>query len=292
VAEGLQFHGGVLATGSPTAARIVKALAGDDELDSIAVRVNGTLWRRVDALAEAGADDLIYVFDQATGTLTFGDGVHGHRPEAGHTITARYSTEAAGSASIVLTVTWPLQNRGYRAALRDDGSMRLEGWMTAHEHWCGPKRPRFFAGRLLTADDFTEEQSYQREKHRRHVLAMHGSGVVDGLRITIGADGATLTVEPGLAIDPAGRELCVDRAIAVAVPVGTPSPAAVALHYVERQVDPLPTGAAQAMEPGRIEEGTRVVIAGAGADGAIIGKLLCDGDAWRVDASFAPARPR
>jgi hypothetical protein len=45
--------------------------------------VNGTLWRRVDTLAEAGADDPVYVFDQATGTLTFGDGVHGRRPETG-----------------------------------------------------------------------------------------------------------------------------------------------------------------------------------------------------------------
>ncbi len=83
LAEGLRFHRGVVASGSFTAARIVEALAGYDEPDSIAVRVNGTLWRRVDALAEAGADDPVYVFDQATGTLTFGDGVHGRRPETG-----------------------------------------------------------------------------------------------------------------------------------------------------------------------------------------------------------------
>lgn len=164
--------------------------------------------------------------------------------------------------------------------------------MTAHEHWCGPKRPRFFSGRLLTADDFTEEQAYHREKYRRHVLALHGSGVVDGLRVTIGADGATLTIEPGLAIDPAGRELCLDQEIGIAIPVGTPSPAAVALHYAERLVDPLPAGTAHAMEPGRIEEGTRVEIAGAGADGVTVARIVSDGDAWRVDASFAPARPR
>jgi len=179
-------------------------------------------------------------------------------------------------------------------AVRVNGklSMKLEAWMTAHEHWCGPKRPRFFSGRLLTADDFTEEQSYHREKHRRHVLALHGPGVVDGLRVTIGADGATLTIEPGLAIDPVGRELCIDQSIGVAVPVGTPSPAAVALYYAERPVDPLPTGTAQAMEPGRIEEGTRVAIAGTDDDGVTIAQIIWDGVAWRVDASFAPARTR
>jgi hypothetical protein len=290
LAEGLRTHRGLVASGSPTTARIIEALSGYDEPDPIAIRVNGTLWRRVDAFAEAGADDLVYVVDLATGTVTFGDGVHGRRPETGDTVTARDG--AAGTESIVLTAMWPLQNRGYRAALRDDGSMQLERWTTAHEHWCGPKRPRFFAGRLLTADDFTEEQSYHREKHRRHVLAMHGSGVVDGLRVTIGADGATLTVEPGLAIDPTGRELCIDQRIAVAVPVGTPSPAAVAVQYVERPVDPLTTVAAQAMEPGRIEEGTRVVIAESTGDSLIIAQIICDGDAWKVDPSFAPARPR
>jgi hypothetical protein len=163
---------------------------------------------------------------------------------------------------------------------------------TLHEHWCGPKRPRFFSGRLLTADDFTEEQHYHREKHRRHLQTMHGSGVVEGLQVTIGSDGTTLTIEPGFAIDAAGRELCIDQTITVAVPVGTLSPAAVALYYAERLVDPLLTGAAQAMEPGEIEEGTRVAIAAPGDEGVIIGRIVSDGDAWWVDASFAPSRPR
>ena len=163
---------------------------------------------------------------------------------------------------------------------------------TLHEHWCGPKRPRFFSGGLLTADDFTQEQQYDREKHRRHLQTMHGAGVVEGLRVTVGADGTTLTIEPGFAIDAAGRELCIDQTVVVAVPAGTVSPAAVALYYAERLVDPLLTGAVQAMEPGEIEEGTRVAIAAPGDEGVIIGRIVSDGDAWWVDASFAPSRPR
>ncbi len=201
------------------------------------------------------------------------------------------SGSPAASRIVEALSPYDVQNRSYHAALRDDGSVQLEAWMTAHEHWCGPKRPRFFSGRLLTADDFTEEQTYHREKHRRHVQALHGSGVVDGLGVTIGADGMTLAIEPGLAIDPAGRELCIDQPIVVTVPVGTPSPAAVALHYAERLVDPLPTSTAQAMEPGRIEEGTRIVIAGSGSDGVSIAQIVSGGDGWQVDASFAPARP-
>lgn len=262
LAESLHAQRGVVANGSLAASRIMEALSAYDELDAMAVRVNGTLWRRVDALAEAGPDDPVYAFDQATGALTFGDGVRGRKPETGNGISVRYN-----------------------------GGAGMETWMTTHEHWCGPKRPRFFSGRLLTADDFTEEQSYHREKHRRHVLALHGSGVVDGLRVTVGADGATLTIEPGLAIDPSGREVCIDQAIEIAIPAGTPSPAAVTLHYAERLVDPLPTSTAQ--EPSRIEEGTRVEIATSGNDGATtIARIVGDGDGWQVDASFTPARSR
>jgi len=163
---------------------------------------------------------------------------------------------------------------------------------TLHEHWRGPKRSRFFSGRLLNADDFTEEQDYHLEKHGRDPQTMRGAGVVEGLRVTIEADGTTLTIEPGFAVDAAGQELCIDRAISVAVPVGTVSPAAVALYYVERLVDPLLTGAVQAMKPGEIEEGTRVAIAAPGDEGVIIGRIVSDGDAWWVDASFAPSRPR
>ena len=46
------------------------------------------------------------------------------------------------------------------------------------------------------------------------------------------------------------------------------------------------------MEPGHIEEGTRVAIAASDDDGVIIGRIDSDGDAWRVDASFAPSRTR
>jgi hypothetical protein len=113
LAEGLRFQLGAITGGSATAARIVEALSAYNEPDSIAVRLNGRLWRRVDALAEAGSDEPVYVFDESTGALAFGDGVHGRRPQTGDTITARY---------------------------------------------------RFFSGRLLTAADLTEEQSYHRDK--------------------------------------------------------------------------------------------------------------------------------
>ena len=98
--------------------------------------------------------------------------------------------------------------------------MQLEAGVALHEHWCGTKRPRYFAGRVLRADDLTEEQTYHRDKHRRHLQSLHGFGIVSGLDVAVGTDGETLTIEPGLAIDPFGRELCVAKPIAFAVPAG------------------------------------------------------------------------
>jgi len=43
------------------------------------------------------------------------------------------------------------------------------------------RRVNYFAGRLLTAEDFRAEQEYHREKSRRHNRRLHGSGVASGL---------------------------------------------------------------------------------------------------------------
>jgi hypothetical protein len=181
---------------------------------------------------------------------------------------------------------------GRSAALRVIAALADYEQSGASDHWCGPRRVRFFAGRVLTADDLNDEQAYHREKHRRHVRALHGHGVVHGLRLTMDADGTTLTVEPGLAIDSSGNELCLADTIRIAVPEGTTSPAAVSLHFIERPVDPVEAADGQDPEPSRIEEGARVVISACGGDGAVIGQIVRASDGWRPDRSFAPPRAR
>ena len=66
------------------------------------------------------------------------------------------------------------------------------------------KRNNFFAGRLLTAEDFQAEQQYLREKQRLHNRFLLGFGVVAGLEVSIDRSAKSETVvrvAPGLAID-------------------------------------------------------------------------------------------
>jgi hypothetical protein len=75
------------------------------------------------------------------------------------------------------------------------------------------------AGELLGADDFRDEQTYHRRQLARALLHLQGSGSVAGLRVfhrhRAGQNGAPdevmLQVEPGLAVDHAGRLIEVAR---------------------------------------------------------------------------------
>jgi hypothetical protein len=71
-----------------------------------------------------------------------------------------------------------------------------------------PERGHYFFGQALGVDDFQAEQDYGLGKHRRHHRFLHGWGVVCGLGVT-GDAGGTVTVQPGLAVDPWGREVVV-----------------------------------------------------------------------------------
>jgi len=51
------------------------------------------------------------------------------------------------------------------------------------------RRPNFFSGRLLDAATLQDEQDYHRRKLRRHVLALHGCGIVNGLDVRIDESG-------------------------------------------------------------------------------------------------------
>ena len=69
-----------------------------------------------------------------------------------------------------------------------------------------PTRVSYFPGQLLGPDDFTDEQDYHRGKHHRLSRLAVGSGVLCGLGVTATGDGQVV-VEPGIAIDPLGREI-------------------------------------------------------------------------------------
>ena len=49
----------------------------------------------------------------------------------------------------------------------------------------GLVRTRFFPGQLVGPADFTQDQRYFREKHRRHNRMLHGWGVVCGVETVV-----------------------------------------------------------------------------------------------------------
>ena len=73
-------------------------------------------------------------------------------------------------------------------------------------------RSRYFYGKLLTVDDFETEQKYMNDKRRMINRFLHGSGVVCGMNV-VRVDDRTISVEMGLALDFAGREIVIDAPV-------------------------------------------------------------------------------
>ena len=66
-------------------------------------------------------------------------------------------------------------------------------------------RVNYFPQQFLRTQDFTQEQAYHMEMRRRHNIAHHVWGIVQGLQLRVEEDGPV--VLPGMAVDGYGREL-------------------------------------------------------------------------------------
>lgn len=75
-------------------------------------------------------------------------------------------------------------------------------------HSFPPERNRYFRGKMLTAADFITEQRYFNGKRRLINRTVLGIGVICGLGVCRNDD-TSLSVETGIALDYAGREICV-----------------------------------------------------------------------------------
>ena len=71
------------------------------------------------------------------------------------------------------------------------------------------ERNQYYYGKLLTYQDLVSEQKYLNDKRRLQNRFLHGAGVVSGLAV-VGLDDRTLSVEPGVALDAAGREIVLE----------------------------------------------------------------------------------
>ena len=81
-----------------------------------------------------------------------------------------------------------------------------------------PQRVAYAIGRMLGAEDFQAEQNYHRNRLAR-VTQLLGTGTVYGLNVTAAPDkdpdNLEVRVEPGLAIDRAGRLIEVSTAVCI-----------------------------------------------------------------------------
>lgn len=153
----------------------------------------------------------------------------------------------------------------------------------------GYKRVRYFEGKMLTVDDLATEQNYHREKQKLHNRALHGAGIVSGLEISV--KGTSLSVNPGLALDPFGNEILVPGSVRQNLPSGKKT-VYVCLAYSERETDPVPSGH-RTPQYSRTEEGFTLLIETApGQDCIPIARLAKTGNRWRTDKKFKPPRTR
>ena len=71
------------------------------------------------------------------------------------------------------------------------------------------KRLNYYDHQFLRAPDFSDEQDYHLSMRRLHNSVLHTWGVVQGLQVTLagGGTGTAVTVNAGVAMDSAGREI-------------------------------------------------------------------------------------
>jgi hypothetical protein len=96
------------------------------------------------------------------------------------------------------------------------------------------ERPRYFAGKLVTAEDFALEQRYHIERRRLLNRMIHGGGIVSGLEVS--GEQGTVTVAPGFALDRCGREILVSEPQRLAIP-NSAEPVSVCLLYAEVETE-------------------------------------------------------
>jgi hypothetical protein len=178
-----------------------------------------------------------------------------------------------------------------------DAALALTG-ASAPQGVCLPQRVNYFAGQLLTAEDFLQEQTYFRARLRRRNRLLHGAGIVSGLQVSLGKDsqGQKVEVQPGFALDPRGEELelCMPRLLPL--PVRGKS-LLVQLLFAERPTAPVPLSASGAtggeQQFSRVEETVTIVLAPQlQADVVSIARLVFGRGFWRVDREFKPPRAR
>ena len=228
----------------------------------VSVLVDGQPWTKVSSLADAGPDDHVFLVDVTTGMVVFGDGRHGKRPPVGAEITTTYRT---GNGAVM-------------------------------EQFAGAKRPHYFDGQLLNPADLNREQEYHLGQRRLHNRMLHGTGVVSGLDVSAAGRSSprAIAIEPGLALDSAGREVILTAAVELTIREDC-LPQYVVVEYTARETDWVAAPGEDAPRIGsRIEDGSIVRLTAdlSSETGVAIARIVRTSSGWTIDSTFEPTRPR
>lgn len=90
-----------------------------------------------------------------------------------------------------------------------------------HKNFFQLSRLRPFEGLCLTAKDLADEQAYHRRNLQRHVLYMHGHGIVQGLQVEIEQrkDKYVAVIQAGYGVTRLGQGVLLPEAVAVPLEV-------------------------------------------------------------------------
>ncbi len=77
-------------------------------------------------------------------------------------------------------------------------------------HFFTFERNQYYYGKMMTYQDMTAEQKYLNDKRRLINRFLHGCGVAAGLQV-VSLDERTISVEAGMALDGAGREIVLNE---------------------------------------------------------------------------------
>jgi hypothetical protein len=228
----------------------------------VSVSVDGVAWHWVRDLTTARSDESVFAVDADTGIVRFGDGTHGQRPPSGATINVTFLHGSGAGGNVPVNVS---------AASADLRAL---------------ERPRYFPGRLLTADDFQAEQDYLRARQRRHNEQLHGSGIVSGLDVTVGEDGIMLF--PGMALDTLGNDIVIGAPQLLPFP-GDCRSVWLVVSYAEKLTETVPSAAGATGDDmtaaSRTQESFawRYALAGESHPNEVpLARLLCIARRWRV----------
>ena len=119
------------------------------------------------------------------------------------------------------------------------------------------KRVNPFQGLVIDADTWQDAHNYHRNQHRLHLLAFHNTGIVQGLEVVSNAPpDLSVTIQPGLAIDPEGNTIIVAQAQHYRIQTRQKKPIYLIIQFREIPTEPYqPPDGGQAT---RILEGYRI----------------------------------